>query len=240
MQTRLVHEIRAVKTKKELAYIIKAQRISEQVLKYALSKLKTGMSELAMANLIKKEFVKHKAHVLSFEPIVSFGKNTANIHHEPGKTKLRPGDTIMFDFGTTVNHYCSDMTRTYFWGKPDKRQEKIYKLVLKAQERAIKMISEGERRAWVIDRSARSVLPKNNFKHGLGHGVGTVIHEWPGFTPKSKDIIPAGCVMTVEPGLYFPGWGGVRIEGIVLVTKKGCKNLTHVSKTLENAILNQK
>ena len=150
----------------------------------------------------------------------------------------------MFDFGTTVNHYCSDMTRTYFWSKPTKRQEKIYKAVLFAQEKAIEKIAKGEKRAWIIDRAARQFLAskfgKDNFRHGLGHGVGTVIHEWPGLTPKSKDILPVGCVMTVEPGLYFKGWGGIRIEDMVLVTKSGCKNLTKSSKTLENAILNEK
>ncbi len=240
-KTNLVHKIRAVKTKKELANIIKAQRISEQVLKYALSMLLTGTSEIEIARLIKKEFVKLKAPVLSFEPIVAFGKNTADIHHEPGKTRLKLGDIIMFDFGTTVDHYCSDMTRSYFWGKPTKKQENIYKAVLGAQEKAIRKIEKRERRAWIIDRSARKFLTdkfgKNNFKHDLGHGVGTVIHEWPGLTPKSKDILPIGCVMTVEPGLYFKGFGGVRIEDMVFLTKKGCRNLTKVPKGLENSIL---
>ncbi len=99
---------------------------------------------------------------------------------------------------------------------------------------------KGERRGKVIDKTARDFLNKkfkNNFKHGLGHGVGTVIHEWPNFKPKNKDIIPVGCVMTVEPGLYFKGWGGIRIEDMVLVSKKGVKNLTRVPKDLKSAIL---
>ncbi len=118
MQTKLIHEVRAVKNKKELANIIKAQRISEQVLKDVLKILKSGVGEIEIANFIKKSFIKYGAPILSFPPIVSFGKNTANIHHEPGKSKLKKGDIIMFDFGCTVNHYCSDMTRTYFWGEP--------------------------------------------------------------------------------------------------------------------------
>ncbi|MEK7069171.1 MAG: M24 family metallopeptidase, partial [Patescibacteria group bacterium] len=104
---KLIHEIRAVKNKKELANIIKAQRISEKVLRYIVVKLKTGITEIEVTNLIKKSFIKFGAPILSFSPIVAFGKNTANIHHEPGKTKLKNGDIIMLDFGCTVNHYFS-------------------------------------------------------------------------------------------------------------------------------------
>ncbi len=240
MKTSLVHEIRAVKNKKELASIIKAQRISERVLGDTVKKLKDGITELEIADFIKKSFVKYGAPILSFPPIVAFGKNTANIHHEPGKSKLKKGDTVMLDFGTTINHYCSDMTRTYFWGEPNAKQKKVYMTVLEAQTRAVKKLEKGERRAKVIDKTAREFIAnkyKNNFKHGLGHGVGTVIHEWPNFKPKSEDIIPVGCVMTVEPGIYLKGFGGVRIEDMYLITKAGCKNLTNVSKDLKSAIL---
>jgi len=239
-KTQLLHEVRAVKSKKEIDNIIRAQRISEKVLKDVLKILKTGITEIEVATFIKKSFVKYKAPILSFSPIVAFGKNTANIHHVPGKTKLKIGDTIMFDFGTTVDHYCSDMTRTYFWGKPNKKQEKIYNTVLVAQEIALKKILTGEKKAALIDSSARKFIArkfKNNFKHGLGHGVGTVIHEWPNFKPKSEDILPSGCVMTVEPGLYLEGFGGVRIEDMILITKNGGRNLTNVPKDLGSAIL---
>ena len=186
---KLIHEIRAVKNKKELANIIKAQRISEKVLRYIVVKLKTGITEIEVTNLIKKSFIKFGAPILSFSPIVAFGKNTANIHHEPVKTKLKKGDIIMLDFGCTVNHYCSDMTRIYFWGEPNARQKKVYLDVLEAQNRAIKKLEKGEKRCWIIDKVARDFLTKkparlnsrsggykNNFQHGLGHGVGTVIH----------------------------------------------------------------
>lgn len=240
MKTKLIHEVRAVKTKKELRNIVRAQRISERVLQYTVAKLRTGVTEIEIADIIKKTFIKFGAPVLSFPPIVAFGRNTANIHHEPGKTKLKRGDTVMFDFGCTVNHYCSDMTRTYFWGKPNERQKKTYAAVLKAMDLAINKIKRGERRAKVIDRAARGFLDKkykNKFPHGLGHGVGTVIHEWPNLKPKSTDILPAGCVMTIEPGVYLKGFGGVRIEDMVLITQNGCKNLTNLPKNLNSAIL---
>ncbi len=263
MNIQLIHEVRAIKTKKEIANIVKAQRISERVLGDVLKKLKSGITEIEIANFIKKSFMGYGAPILSFPPIVAFGKNTANIHHEPGKTKLKtpsPGEgaqTIMLDFGCTVNHYCSDMTRTYFWGKPNKRQEKIYLAVLEAQKRAMDKIKKGERRAKIIDKTAREYLrskvspgkrPHFNapltrsgffraFPHGLGHGVGTVIHEWPNFKPKSEDILKSGMVMTLEPGLYFKNFGGVRIEDMILITKNGYKNLTNVPKDLKNAVL---
>ena len=242
-QYKLIHEVRAVKNKKELANIVKAQRISEQVLKDVLEKLRTGVSEIEIANFIKKSFIKYHAPILAFPPIVSFGKNTANIHHEPKKnkqSKLKKGDIIMFDFGCTVNHYCSDMTRTYFWGSPNTKQKKIYLDVLKAQELALAKINKGEKRAKIIDKVARDFLArryKKNFQHGLGHGVGTVIHEWPNFKPKSEDILPVGSVMTIEPGIYLKGFGGVRIEDMVLITQNGYKNLTNFPKDLKSAIL---
>ena len=238
---KLIHEIRAVKSKKELANIVKAQRISEKVLQYTVVKLKPGVTEFAAAGFVTNRFKKYGAPILAFSPIVSFGKNTADVHHQPGKTKLKKGDIVMLDFGCTVNHYCSDMTRTFFAGEPTARQKKVYLSVLKAQEIAFKKINAGERRAKVIDKAARNFLTKKhkakNFPHGLGHGIGTVIHEWPNFKPKSEDILPAGCVMTVEPGLYFKGWGGIRIEDMVLITKKGLRNLTNFPKDLESAIL---
>src|SRR3989344_139588 len=242
-KVKIIEEVRAVKSKKELAYIIKAQRISERVLGDAIKRLKIGITELEVAKYIEQSFAKYGAPILAFPVIVAFGKNTANIHHVPTNTKLKKGDTVMFDIGCTVNHYCSDMTRTYFWDKPNKRQKKVYLDVLRAQELAVKKLMKGERRAWIIDTTARKFLAKkykNNFKHGLGHGVGTVIHEWPNFKPKSKDILPVGCVMTVEPGLYFKAKeisGGVRIEDMVLITRAGCKNLTNFPKGLKSATL---
>ena len=239
-EVKLIHEVRAVKSRRELANIIKAQKISELVLRYVVAELKTGITEARIAGLIKKKFVKLGAPILAFSPIVAFGKNTANIHHEPNKTRLKKGDTIMFDFGCTVNHYCSDMTRTYFWGEPNAKQKRVYQAVLEAQNRVLKKLKTGEKRTWVIDKVAREFLArkfKNNFKHGLGHGVGTVIHEWPNFKPKSEDILSVGCVMTVEPGIYLKGFGGVRIEDMVFITKKGAKNLTKVAKGLESVIL---
>ena len=236
----LVQEIRAIKTKKEIEKIIQAQRIAEAVLIDALAYLRKGISEKEVADFIQKDFRKKRITALSFSPIVAFGEGSADIHHVPGKRKLKVGDIIMLDFGCAIDHYCSDMTRSFFFGNPSAKQKKIYSLVLEAQTKAINLIMKGEKKAGKIDAIARNFLGKKfpgNFQHGLGHGVGTVIHEWPNFKPKSSDVLKAGIVMTVEPGLYFKGFGGIRIEDMLLITEKGAINLTNFSKDLESIIL---
>jgi len=241
---KIIEQVRAVKSKKELANIIKAQRISEKVLQHTVANLKTGVTEIQVARSIEKLFITYGAPILAFPVIVAFGKNTANIHHVPAKNKLKVGDIIMFDIGCTVNHYCSDMTRTYFWGEPNIKQKEMYKTVYDAQTLAMKAIQKGERRGKVIDSIARKFIAKkypDNFKHGLGHGVGTVIHEWPFFSPHSaKSKVSTGTVMTVEPGVYLPGFGGVRIEDMLLITKTGYKNLTLIPSELSQVILQPK
>jgi len=236
-QLPVIQELRAVKTSREVSYIVKAQRISEAVLGRVVKRLRAGVTEIALARFIVAEFKRRGIKALAFEPIVSFGKNTTNIHHEPGRAKLRRGNTVMFDFGCTVNSYCSDMTRTYFFGQPTAKQKRIYVAVLAAQERALNLLSAGERRTGVVDAAVRRFLTKkfgpNAFLHGLGHGVGTAIHEWPSLKAKSPDVLKPSMVVTLEPGVYLKGWGGVRIEDMVVIRENGIKNLTKVSKDLK-------
>lgn len=236
-----IQEIRAVKSTKEIRYITRAQRISEAVLQGVISRLKKGVTEISLARFIVFSFKRRGIKALAFEPIVSFGKNTAHIHHEPGNSRLKSGDLVMFDFGCTVNGYCSDMTRTYIFGRPTAKQKKVYLSVLEAQNRALKALAKGEHRAKQVDAAARKFLHrrfnKKSFTHGLGHGIGTAIHEWPNFKPYSEDLLKPGEVMTVEPGIYLKGWGGVRIEDMVIIKKRGIKNLTKAPKQLDKIIL---
>ncbi|MFZ5390816.1 MAG: M24 family metallopeptidase [Patescibacteria group bacterium] len=237
----VIEQIKAIKTEAEINNIIKAQRISEKVLTEAVKKLKVGLTEIGLAKFIVSRFKYYQVKALAFEPIVAFGKNTANIHHESGRTKLKLGDLVMLDFGATVKGYCSDMTRTYIFSQPTTKQKKVYQTVLKAQELSVRLLSKGVRRAVKIDEAARCFIVKrfgaNSFNHGLGHGLGTVIHEWPSLKPGSPDILKYGMVITLEPGVYLPGWGGVRIEDMIVVGKRGIKNLTLAPKDFKDIIL---
>lgn len=236
-----IHELRAIKSRREVGHITRAQRISEQVLQKVVGELKVGVSEVALARFVVAEFKRKGIKSLAFEPIVAFGKGTADIHHWATSARLKRGDTVMFDFGCTVEGYCSDMTRTFFFGKPTARQKKVYLGVLKAQELALRALGKGERRAGKLDEIVRVFLVKQfgkrAFPHSLGHGIGTVIHEWPFLKPKSTDILTPGMVVTIEPGVYLPGWGGVRIEDVVFVERRGVCNLTRAKKDLSSAII---
>ncbi len=236
----IIQEVRAKKSKKEIENITRAQRICEEILALCVRKLRVGITEIEIARFIVSEMKRRRVQALAFAPIVAFGKGSADIHHEPNKTKLKKGDLVMFDFGATWNGYCSDMTRTFIFGEPTMKQKKLYCTVLASQMKVIRALEKGERSCRKLDALARNYLAKqykNNFKHGLGHGVGTAIHEWPNFKPASTDILAEGMVMTVEPGIYLAGFAGVRIEDMMLITKSGAKNLTQYPKTIEEMII---
>lgn len=240
----ILQELRAVKTPTEIRYLVQAQRIGEKVLQRAVVRLRLGVTEQGLEQFIIRGFIKHGVHALSFPPIVAFGKGTADIHHVPGNARLKHRDIVMIDIGCTVKGYCSDLTRTYFFGEPTARQKRVYLAVLEAQNRALRALASGERKAVTVDRKARVFLHKKfgekSFPHGLGHGVGTVIHEWPSFRHTSQDVLPTNSVVTVEPGVYIRGWGGVRIEDMVHIEKRGIRNLTSAPKDLVSIILSSK
>ncbi len=236
-----LQELRAIKSAREVSYIVKAQRTAEVVLIEVLRKLKVGVSEVQLARYIVAAFKRRGVKALAFEPIVAFGKGSADIHHWATKTRLQQNQIVMFDFGCTVQGYCSDMTRTFWFGNPTAKFKRVYQAVLAAQEKSLRLLVRGERRTKVIDAAARLPIVrkfgKRAFPHGLGHGVGIAIHEWPNFTPKSRDVLQSGVVMTVEPGVYIKGWGGVRIEDMVLVKRRGARNLTKAPKSFGSATL---
>lgn len=236
-----INELRAVKSAREVGYITKAQRVSEGVLKLALRRLKVGVSEVTLARFIVAEFKRQGILALAFEPIVAFGKGTADIHHWATSAKLKAGDTVMFDFGATCQGYCSDMTRTFFFGALSAKQKRVYLTVLQAQERVLLQLAQGERRAGALDAGTRAIIVrrfgKRAFPHSVGHGIGTVIHEWPYLKPKSRNVLRPGMVVTIEPAVYLPGWGGVRIEDMVLIKQRGINNLTRAAKDLTLIII---
>lgn len=187
-------------------------------------------TERELANFIRKKAKENNVR-LAFPTIVASGRNGAEIHHKPTDFRLR-GFTVI-DFGFMYRGYCSDMTRMVFIGKPSEEQKKLYNRVKRVQEMSLNMVKEGVSYK-ELDLEAREKFGKlkKNFKHALGHGIGSKIHQRPNVHPKSKDMAKAGDIVTIEPGLYFGNRFGIRIEDTVLVKKKECEVLTKSDKKL--------
>jgi Xaa-Pro aminopeptidase len=156
-------------------------------------------------------------------------------HARASSKRFKKGEFVTLDFGASYEGYVCDITRTVVLGKATSRQKKIYNLVLKAQTNAIKKACSGMK-GFELDKTARDVINNAGFKdcfgHGLGHGIGLLVHDSPGISTKSQEVLKPGMVITIEPGIYLPGWGGVRIEDDILITRNGCKVLTKIDREL--------
>jgi len=232
---RQLREMRLYKTPQESDCIRRAQGIAEKAFAYILENLKPGMTEREIALALDYAMLRGGAQALSFETIAVAGENGSKPHGVPGERKLQTGDLLTLDFGAVVDGWHSDMTRTIAIGAPGEEQRKIYGIVLEAQLAALDKLAPGVA-CKEIDNAARTVVEAagygEHFRHGTGHGVGLEIHEAPGLSRKSKDVLGAGMVVTVEPGIYLPGKCGVRIEDMVLITETGYENLTKADKEL--------
>ncbi len=234
-----IEKQREQKTKKEIENTIKSQRINEKVFKEirkivrefqkAKNPFKKGPTEIELAWKIKELGNKYGAIELSFDPIIAFGPHSASPHHAPGTTRLKKHDIVLIDMGMKYEGYCSDMTRTLLPPKPTEKQKNIHALVLKAQRNAIKHIKAGISGKKADDLS-RDIIKEagygDQYTHSGGHGTGLDIHEVPSLSTNYTGKIKENSIITVEPGIYLDGEFGVRIEDMVLVTKKGNKNLT--------------
>jgi len=219
---------RIIKNSREIKNIQKACAIVSEVFETVKKKIVPGMTELDIHFKIEEEFAK-KHVVQSFKTIVASGPNSANPHHISGNRKIQKNDIVLIDMGCIYNGYCSDLTRTFFTGKANKHQKKIWDIVKLAHDKALINVKQ-EMKASDIDLLARQEIKKEgyekNFIHTTGHGVGLNIHEAPSISAKSKEILKDSMVITIEPGIYLDKKFGVRIEDTVLVTKKGYKVLT--------------
>lgn len=223
-----------VKTPEEVLKIKKACKLGDKVYSQILEKIRIGISEqelrLAIIHLIKKNGAS-----LSFRPIIAFGKNASEPHHVATNLKLQKNHGfIKIDLGTKVNGYCSDMTRTVFFGRASAKQKKIYRTVFEAQKKAIDF-AKVNRKTFDADKIAREYIIKKGlppFLHTLGHGIGKRVHEGFRLGPKSKTIFKNGMVFTIEPGIYIKGYGGVRIEDVFYLNRGKLIQLTKSPKNL--------
>jgi Xaa-Pro aminopeptidase len=233
-----VESLRCVKDDQEIAEIREAIRIAERAFAMVQAGLRRDDSEKDVADALEAAVRRCGATASSFPPIVAVGAHSAMPHARPNRTtKLGDADFVLLDWGATGEPYKSDLTRVLVTGIVTPKFDAIYRTVLAAQERAISAIRPGAK-AHDIDAEARSVIEAAGFggffDHGLGHGIGMDIHEAPRLRKESPDVLEPGNVVTVEPGIYLPDWGGIRIEDDVLVTHDGCEVLSRISKSIDS------
>ncbi|HIT90466.1 MAG TPA: aminopeptidase P family protein [Candidatus Merdenecus merdavium] len=227
--------LRCIKDTTEIEKLKIAESIGDKAFTRILDVIKPGMTEIEVAAELEYSMKMNGAQGLSFDSIVASGVNSAMPHATPSNKKIEVGDFVTMDFGCMYQGYCSDMTRTIVIGKASEKQKEIYHVVLEAQLAAIDAARPGLTGAQV-DKVARDIIAKagygHYFGHGLGHSVGLEIHEDPRFSPTCDVVMEENVIETVEPGIYIPDFGGVRIEDMILLTKDGCENFTHSRKDL--------
>jgi Xaa-Pro aminopeptidase len=230
-----VETIRQVKEAAELERVAEAAALTDATMEHIVATLEAGMTEREIALEIEYHMRKQGAEDVAFKPIVAGGPNSSRPHASTTDRPLAAGDFVTLDMGARVDGYCADLTRTVCMGPAEDRQTEIYSAVLAANKKAITEVRAGMRGA-DIDSIARDHLKElglqEHFGHGLGHGVGLQVHELPNVSPRGRDAVPVGSVITIEPGVYIPGFGGVRIEDLAVVEDAGCKLPSKAPKTL--------
>ncbi|MGH2652520.1 MAG: M24 family metallopeptidase, partial [Actinomycetota bacterium] len=231
----VVDRLRWSKDEEEIAVIEGAQRITDDAFDHILGELKEGVTEREVAVELEEFMRRGGAERVAFDTIVAFGEQAAEPHHHPTDRVLGSGDVVKLDFGCFLHGYHSDMTRTIAFGDPGPELREVYGLVHRAHLAGILAVREGAV-GGTCDEAARRVIRKggfgDRFGHSLGHGVGHEVHEGPYLRREGDDLLPEGAVVTVEPGVYLPGAGGVRIEDMVVVTSDGCRPLPRSPKEL--------
>jgi Xaa-Pro dipeptidase len=233
--SQLIWELRKVKDETELNYMRKAAEITNQGMKRAVEVIDQGIREYEVAAEIEYAMRKRGSQGVAFETIVASGPRSAFPHGRCTDKKIKKGELIVVDLGAKYQHYHADLTRTFLVGKPSPKQRKIYETVREAQRKAFESLHEGVK-AKKADAIAREIIEQAGygkyFVHNLGHGIGLDVHELPVLTSNSEDVLKAGNVVTVEPGIYIVGFGGIRIEDTVLVLEEKAERLTEASYKL--------
>lgn len=231
----LLNEHVAIKSEIAIASMRTAQAISDTVFKVILQYIHPGIQENELAARINYHHLMLGASTMAFETIVASGLNSALPHARPSKRKLRSGEPLLLDFGCIVDGFASDMTRTVHLGEPNKKFTRAYKAVQVAQERAISSASAGMEIS-KVSQIAQDTLKEFGlnefFIHSLGHGIGMKVHEWPRISYNSSAILRRGYTVTIEPGVYFPGEFGIRIEDTILIDSNTCERLSTIGRDL--------
>lgn len=233
----LIEEERLFKKDEEVAKIKEAVKITDKVFLEGIKEIKEGMTEKELANLLDYYHVKFGGEKPSFDTIVAFGDHTALPHATPGERKLKKGDIITIDFGCFYEGYCSDMTRTFFFGEAQNDElVKIHNIVNEAGKRQMAAVKEGMS-SFEIDKIGRDYIKEqgygDKFAHGTGHGIGLEIHETPLLNTVSDVTLKDGMAITIEPGIYVEGLGGVRIENDLIVRKDGAEILNTSNRSYD-------
>lgn len=230
-----LNKLRVIKDQEEINEIRRAAEIADKTFEYICSVIKPGITEWEVALEIEGFMKKKGASGTSFDSIVASGIRSSMPHGVASHKVIEEGDFVTLDFGCIYNGYCSDMTRTIVVGKASEKQKEIYNIVLEAQEAALEAIKPGIT-GCDADKVARDIIESKGygeyFGHGLGHGVGLEVHESPRLSPLGKDVLEANMIVTDEPGIYLPDFGGVRIEDLVVITENGCERLSKSPKHL--------
>lgn len=230
-----VDEARMIKSESELAKMRESSRLNDLVLEKTIEQIKEGMTEAEVGAIYANEAKKADAEGMSFPALICFGANCAEPHHDTDDTRLKKGDSVILDVGLVYQSYCSDMTRTVFFGEPTEEMKKVYALVERANAAGRAAVRPGVPMK-EFDRAARKVIEDAGygeyFIHRTGHGIGLEVHEHPDNSATSEIIAKPGMVFSVEPGVYLPGKFGVRVEDLIAVTENGGETLNHLTKEM--------
>lgn len=226
-------KLRAIKDADELKMLQRVIDVGDAAFEETAAKMRPGMTENEVAWEFEKSIRERGAESLSFPTIVASGPNAARPHHQTGDRAVQERETIVFDCGAQLEGYCSDLTRTVVLGTPDDEIVRVYNLVLAAQEAAIDRVKPGMT-GEEADGVARKVISDaghgDDFGHSMGHGLGLEVHEEPHVGPRADNVLEVGMPFTIEPGVYIQGWGGVRIEDVVVMEPNGVRLLSHAAK----------
>ncbi|QDP40860.1 M24 family metallopeptidase [Radiobacillus deserti] len=234
--TELLNQVRLIKEADEYRLLKEAASLADYGVKVGIESISEGKTELEILAAIEYALKKQGVREMSFSTMVLSGQKTASPHGTPGMKKIEKGDLVLFDLGVVWNGYCSDITRTVAFHHMEDKQKEIYQTVLEAQKKAIDQVQQGFE-IGTIDKAARDHIQNAGygpyFTHRIGHGIGIDVHEFPSLTTSNSLNIRKGMSFTIEPGVYVPGIGGVRIEDEIFVTEKGAELLTSYPKELQ-------